>query len=316
MEFKQNFLDRVEQSFEFLMQNFLKITLPVMIFYVVVYYIFYWVSVYILWFVDVVTYISYTNYNVLLSLLALWIVYLFLEIWIIIWLYTTIDDIVSWKNLPTSQIYIESFKNIFQAFKTYYYVFMYVYFVPAILFIVSGLYLIYIMYAQWVQITSQDVIRFIPYLVWVSIAFFVYVMYRGNKASFWLVSAIVSKDFSYGSFKASLEITKNKWWRIFWNFFWAGMLIWLAGSVVNGIIWWWWGAFVQDLIKNKDSLNVEMVVNSILSELVSFGSIFSGVLSRVILSITVVFIFVFAYFFYKRLCFELQNNKLQSDEVV
>lgn len=71
MEYKENVLDRIEQSFGVLTSNFLKLVLPVVIFYVGVYYIFYIVWILLIWFLDITTFLTPTNYNVGIAILML-----------------------------------------------------------------------------------------------------------------------------------------------------------------------------------------------------------------------------------------------------
>lgn len=314
MEYKENVLDRIEQSFGVLTSNFLKLVLPVVIFYVGVYYVFYVIGVLLLWFLDTTTLITPMNYNIWIWILLLGITYLIAEIAIVLSLYKTIKDIDEWNNFSLLENYTYGMKKIFASFVTYFYIFMYVYFLPAILFIAGGLYVLYLQFNGGLWFENGQMYSMI--WIWLLVfSFFVfYVIYRSNKTVFALVSAVSKNEYSKDNFNASVALTKWKWWRIFGNFFLVGLLIGIISMILSSIVWssnnfwfWPWADFsFWDFIEKLQS------------ETFSIQAILTGLLWRFIVSITIVFIFIFTYIFYKRLQVEstTQTPEITQGDIV
>lgn len=308
MDIKEWVLDRIEQSFSFIIENFKVLFLPLVVFYVWMYYVLYIVSMLLLGFIDTVHYVSPTNYNIGVVIIFLVLSYLILEIGFIISLYKTIHDIDEWKEFSVVWNLKYGFKNIFQSFKTYYFIFMYVYFIPAFVFIVSGIYFIYLQYSWLLHFEKEQIYSYIWIWLLVFFLFLFYVIYRSNRTVFALISAIKSNDYSKENFKTSVLLTKGRWWRVFGNFFVVGLIIGLLSSVISWLIPSSSSQMVEEIMKNKDSFDFEAFAQTFQNSLFSISTIISWVVSRFITIATLLFIFVFTYFFHKRLLIEEKNQ--------
>ena len=321
---KETVFDRIEQSFELFKNNFVKLILPlfaysfatITIFMSVVSY--FWMK-YAERFSDnfdknkISENLDWLNYS---SEIVIWIsvfiilIILYLTLYIPFWLATikSIKQWYNWEEITVKENIIYWFKNIFNSFKTYWYVFAYVTLIPALIWIVWGFLSIYGM-QFWDKNYTQ---------IWVSISIFALIffiffsVYRWTKSSFYMSSAIDKNEFTKENFNFSVKITKNKFWRIIWNF----LLIWLIISVVtwiaNNIVSLFGSSFdfdIESLANLKENWNIEEIMNLVNETLKSYSPITNLILNSIetfIKTISTVFILIFTYILFKRL--EIENN--------
>ena len=69
---------------------------------------------------------------------------------------------------------------------------------------------------------------------------------------------------------------------------------------------------VDEIVKNKGNFDIQAFAATFQENIFSLSSIITGILSRFIVIGTLLFIFVFTYFFYKRL---LAESAAQTPEV-
>ncbi len=326
-------LDRFEQSFEILKNHFLKLILPAFLFYV-------WCFA-ILW-------ALYNYFSVSLvapsldsidmwSVTALWEVYsspyvmmfivimiaftlfnLLLIIPITLGTFRTIKQIIKEEKIRAWKNIMYGFENIFESFKTYWYIFAYVALIPAVLFIVFWVLLNYSLITN----TSSSIEQLSIYgLVFSTILFLFFAIYRWQRTSFALASAVNENSFSKPNFEDSLKITKSNWWRIFWNFILIGfilsLIVWLINqpfkiifsgnsiiefTAIEGLdpttLLMWWA---------NTNINAEDIINSISINTDNYSYIVAFIeqmIQAFISSVQFVFILIFTFVFMRRLQYE------------
>lgn len=316
MIYKESVLDRIEQSFIFMKNNFLNLFLPLSIFYILWFYIFYWFWNFLMWFVDIKNFSSPLNFLIIFIVFILIITYLILDILFIIWLYKTIIDIDWKKEVNLESNYKYAYNKLFSLFKVYYYIFIYVFLIPSVVFIVWWIYFLYLQYNDLIHLSSIDkkiVLIWFLLLVW----FIIYISYKSNKAVFWIVSSIDKDSFDKQNFKNSVKLTNWNWWRIFWNFLLIWLIISLLTSLINSIFQINTLFEASTFIDNIPMENKNIDFNKILEEFKTSNPFEQWLLEeltwRIVMIITLIFTSIFTYIFYKRLEFEKSNNNNIND---
>ncbi|MDD5770212.1 MAG: hypothetical protein PHE25_04525, partial [Candidatus Gracilibacteria bacterium] len=294
--------------------NFLKLFLPQFIFYVVIYFLIYYSILSSSLFFDTKNILSYGNYVLISAFSFLILAYLFLQIGFILGLYKTIIDIDNGKEVDLKSNYKYGFLNIFESFKTYYYIFIYVYGIPALIFIIAGIYFIYIQMGNIVIGGFQNQMwNFIWVGIMLFLGFMIYIIYRSNKSIFAILSAVSEDDFSKENFKKSVSLTNGNWWRIFGNFLLVGIIFSLFSGIISSIT-------PSDSFGIGDITKLTNIQNGISKEdvlslfenfkngFMSLNSIIGLIISKIIEIFSILFVSVFTYIFYKRLQEEQSNN--------
>ena len=317
---KEWVLDRTQQSAWIFIKNFLKLVLPFIGYQV----LFIWILLSLLlaymisslsWFIETMEIFSmedllYNPVAVYFVFLGIFFIFIYLIglIPVILWTIKSIRQATCNQKVTPVENIKWWIKNIFESFKTYWYIFSYVYLIPAVIFIMWGLlYIGTIWMENEIFWTIGLIFMMIGFLV-----FIVFAIYRGLKTSFSIFSAVDKESFTKENFTQSIVITKNNWWRIWWNFLLIGLIIWL-------ITWFFW-ALADLLTTNK--FNFEDLiysskwdlswseVSNILTKFDLVEEIINSVIKAVLTHSANIFIFVFTYIFMLRLQEEWENNEV------
>ena len=332
MQAKELVLDRIEQSFELFKNNFQTLFIP-MFLYSFISTIF---TVFITYFgikkvqellsqqdmsgMDFydILYNTQTQIMILIGILLL-LAYLILYIPFILGLIKSISQAYNWETPHWKDNLKYWFSNLWNSFKTYWYIFAYVALIPAIGFIIGWVTMLY-----WMQY-NQEIFTTIGWAIaWFSLLLFlVFSIYRWTKSAFWIHSAVGHNNYSLENFKQSVSITKNKVWRIIWNL----MLIWFIWWLVVWMIQWVvdsfgssFGIWAETFFSNINSKNenpqedIRLALSEIINSYSPVANIITNILQWIIKTIFSIFIIVFTYILFKRL--ELENWDKKDEKIV
>jgi hypothetical protein len=254
----------------------------------------------------------------------------------------SVKDSYDGQKINIAENVIYWFKNLFNSFKTYWYIFAYVALIPAILFIIG-----WIMVNLWFyEKLSDSTSIWIFFLVFWIVLFLFFSLYRWLKSTFALYSAVDKNSFSRENFVESVSITHHNWWRMIWNF----ILLSIITSIVLWVIWVLLSIFTfvsssstastdensqkyekvmsnwnidkqyvialiiadelwddVDKIYKDWNFDVNYIVNNLSKSSyfqVSFSDVFSSTINLFVSSLWEIYLFVFIYVFYRRLYFE------------
>ena len=174
-------------------------------------------------------------------------------------------------------------------------------------------------------IVQNDIFLYIWFLMlWISILLLItFSLIRLIKTLFVISKTIDLDDYSKEGFKKSVELTKNKWWRIFWNIIaiWIFIiLIWAIITIIITILW-------LDPYSAKKSLQIQKSIllwildTSYANVLKSMSGIFKTLSHTSLISflwefmnlliniVLWIFIYIFIYVFYK----DIQKESIMKD---
>lgn len=236
----ESLFSRIEQSFTLFISNFIGIFLPLFLYNfittVVLYksfqYVFFsWDYIWNnsqIWIIPNIT----TNTEIFI-VLSIFLVIMYYIILIPFWIATikSIKDWFNWEKININENIIYWFKNIFNSFKTYWYIFAYVALIPSVIFIVWGILLNIWVYEKLSNLTSTWIFLMILSII----IFIVFSVYRWIKSTFALYNAIDNDIFTNDNFKQSILLTDNNWWRIVWNFILLSIITSILLSIISVI---------------------------------------------------------------------------------
>ena len=314
MQAKENILDRIEQSFYILRNNFVELFLPifvynfisiVLVWTILMYFIFSNIWNLINWDIDILS--LYSNPNIILLLLIWFIVfiwYLILYIPILLWTIKSISQAYSEEDINLRENILYWFQNIFNSFRTYWYIFAYVALIPSLFFILWG-----ILFNFWYYYSELKI--WVTIWGWLMIAwwilFIILAIYRWIRASFPIYSAVNNDTYTKDDFLTSISISENKWWRIVWNFILMAIIISLVSWLFRSVLWVLTFAGTDySTIESLDDLL------SIASDFSLFYEMWLSFLNNIINTIWTIFMIIFTYIFYRRLSYE--NSKQDTSK--
>ena len=331
MQAQEKVLDRIEQSFGLFKDNFIAFFVP-MFLYSFIATIFTVIGTYVAMstFQDILQSESLSGlefYDILYNpqsmiiiaiSMALILTYLILYIPFLLGLIKSISQSYHWEAPDYKKNLKYWFSNLWNSFKTYWYIFAYVALIPALLFIVWWVILLY-----WMQYNG-DFIKIWWFITGISVILFLFfALYRWTKAAFWLQSAVDSDNYSLENFKQSVQNTKEKFWRIIGNF----ILVWFIWWLVVWMIMWVvdnlgssFGisantSFEQFQSSWEDSnIDFQAILSDAISGYSPIFNIITNTLQWAIKTTFSIFLIVFTYIFFKRL--ELENSDKSSDQGV
>ncbi len=318
LKVKEAVLDRIEQSFILFRDNFIPLFLSIFIYKLIaivfVWTIFFYVLINTLWWslVNLSSIIDWwvNPFTVLwdpwvVFLIAIWIfailLYLILYIPFLLALIVSIKNAYNSEKIDLKKNLIFWFNNLFNSFKTYWYIFAYVYLIPAFIFIVWWLLL-----NLWFFLDNNSELKTIWWIIIAIslIVFIVFAIYRWFRSLFSVYSAAEKNRFTKENFDFSINITKDKLWRILGNM----LIVWLIVSLLMWLVWNVINIFIPSSFDfssiNTENPNIENILwgYSILWWII--WSLFNNILN----TISSVFSIVFWFLLYKRLELEYSNN--------
>jgi hypothetical protein len=228
-------LDRIELSFIVMKNNFFNLILPLFIFNFIFFGVIY------LFFINYVSWVIWNLSNInsesilhivysaewILVIAILMFLFLLYAIMYIPVLLATIRIIHKWfinDDISLKECIQFWFVNILNSFRTYWYIFKYIYLLPAILFILWGIWF----NTEYLFELNSDELRYIS--IWLMILsfiiFIIFSIYRGLKTTFVIYSATSQESFTQENFNLNIKITNNNLLRILWNLLLVWFIIW------------------------------------------------------------------------------------------
>lgn len=322
---KENFVDRVEQSIVHLKNNLLPIALPITICNILFLILIPTIGAQLLPLEDITSWDISQKLPLLVSLsvtviLAYIITFAFILIPVQVAMLKSIKESLAGNKVGTTQYLWYGFKNIGNIFKTHWYIFLYVLIIPALLFIVWGL--IFII-ASMLSVSIGWQIMWIWWAIMILsiIIFMISIIYKGTKATFWLISAIDTEEFTNENLHASTQLSDKKWWRVFWNLFWISFIIWCVINLISFIVGlislasFDWSS-ISELSETNEELNIQKTI----AEFSQFNisGLITDIISTGIWSMLWTLITVFSYILFLRLrqesksiVIEKKNNEIE-----
>ena len=331
---KETVFDRIEQTFELFKDNFLKLLIPIFAYTFLTATIFISVATFFLIkysknlsesFLDKsnIENLTFLNYSPEIIIgISVWIILIILYVTFYIpFLLATIKWIkqaYNAENITVKENIIYWFKNILKSFQTYWFIFAYVALIPAIIWIVWGILSIY-----GLQYNDQNYTFTWAIIAWLALfLFLIFSIYRWLKSSFALYSAVDKDKYTKQNFTNSIEITKNKWWRIFWNLiltsFIAWLVMWVIDNALNSLfpssfdtseIW------LENIMNAKETWNFDIEpIYKILDSYSPIIDFISNIINWLLSSTITVFIMIFIYILYKRLEIE-SDTKITAEKI-
>lgn len=229
---KEKVFDRIEQSIKLFLTDPLSLALPLVLLQA---------SITIFWslilsLIPFPSELGYENLAIAMSyalliagsfgivyLIAIMIVKLALILWIM--------QIIKGEAVTPKENIIKIWWNIKNIFTLYWYVFQYVYLYPCIGIIAWGLILIGGVSGSNSGISFLGGIIIFVSCIWLTIS----AITRWVGSTFAIYHGIFQNDYSKQGFQTSIAITEGNWWRIVWNLFLVGFIIWVIGGLFDGI---------------------------------------------------------------------------------
>ncbi len=322
IEPKQNFLDRIEQTFILYKSDFLNVSLYYIWFIILNWIIFKWFTLLIMfvWLkfvnvenlnIDTSLYINLTY--IIVIFMIVFITLLIIQIPFYLSLILNVNQLYKGEKITYKENFFIALKNIKKAFYTYRYIFKYVWLIPCLLLIV------------WLLIIIFDLNIWLI-IIWITFIISLYfIFYRWTQICFSMISAVSYNSFTVDNFTKSISITKNKLWRIFWNLFWLWIIIWLSLSIFNLFLSLFissdnYSEIITSLITQSNNPNFDLAksIPDIKNQLTptfawTINSIFHWIINDIIKWIIFIFTLIFSFIFFKRLENEA-NLEIKSND--
>ncbi len=320
---KKNFLDRIEQSFILIKWNFLNIWISYIIFSIVSSLALYTITTLIistalafawmdkeLW-LNTNLYIKLAYFAIVYTLVI--ISFVIIKIPFLTSLIKNINETYNWINFNYMDNLKYWFKNIWNMFRVYWYIFKYILLLPSLILIL------------WLTIFLWDKMIW-WFIILASIIIWTYFMIiRWLKSYFSLNYAITTNDYTEENFKKSLSLSSNKLLRIFWNSIWIAIIIALVAWIISKILLvfsTWWTDYQQifDMISNKENWwltkeKIDALIEQFKPNVASTISWFiQNFWNSIIEWISFIFLTTFQIFFMKRLQIEKNIVDEKNDE--
>ena len=325
LEAKENFLDRVEQSFILFKENIIPLSIPYIVFNII--------SIVLLPLIfttiignfislDQLTWGEWQNLGIIIPLwvsiaIIFGLIYIVTLIPIQIGLFTGIKQAIYWETITPKENILYGFSHLSELiFKTYWYIFAYVLLIPSIIFITWGLSMIFWLSQNRNFAWFFSIIGYI--LISISIIVgIIFMIYRGLRVKFAIITAVHKNNYSKENFEYSLKISQNKWWRIFWNLFWIWILgslaIWIISQLIDALTSLGWNNFSYlSLLWNSKNISpddVKVILDSMMQ--FSFMNFVNSIFQNILATLLAIFIMIFTYILFLRLSDDLWNNQLK-----
>jgi len=330
---EENILDRIGQTFELFKDNFLKLLIPIFLYTFLTINLFISIFTFFLirysknlseTFLDKsnIENLSFLSYSPEIMIwILIWVILIILYVTFYIpFLLTTIKWIkqaYNWEEIKIKENIIYWFKNILKSFQTYWYIFAYIALIPAIIWIIWGFLAIY-----GLSYNEQNYILIWTVIIWLALfLFLIFSIYRWIKATFALYSAVDKEQYTKENFNNSLEITKNKWWRILWNIILTSIITWLftwtIQKALNSLLpssFDTSGIWLKEIMDAKETWNFEIEeIYKILDSYSPIANFINNSLNWILNTTITIFIMIFIYILYKRL--EIENKTKNTEKI-
>ncbi len=286
MQYKEGVLDRFKQSLGLYGKNFVKLTLPFLIYNLLVLVVVMWVIMTVL--------ATFTGGEpttgmalfVLITMILVLLVYIIFTVPVFACTLRSIKNAANGEAIDLKANFSYGMEHFWGIIKVYWLVFLYVMLIPMLI-IVAGL----IMLA--LNISAGGIVIMVGGVVQL-----IFVIYRGLKTTFSVYDAIDTDTYTKENFDKKLALTDGKLLRVFGNFIVYGILVsiimWLVGMIVGGI--WYANPSITDI--NFQDLTSFIAYTQSYNFL---GGLVGDIVNLFFSAITTVFGLVFVYIFYKRL---------------
>ncbi|PIE85096.1 hypothetical protein CSA08_03550 [Candidatus Gracilibacteria bacterium] len=286
MKYKEGVLDRFSQSIELYGKNFIKLTLPFIIYNAIMLLAVMGAIITIL--------ATLTGGNepttamailVILAIIVVLLVYLVFSVPVFACTFRSIKNAANGETIDLKANFSYGMKNFGGVIKMYWFVFMYVVLVPFIITLIGFIMIIAGIEAGSFVVVIGGVMQLI------------FLFYRGLKTSFSVVDSIDTDNYTKENFDKKLSLTNGKLWRVIGNYFVYGILV--------GIIMWVVGMITGSIGTNPSIVDIDFKdLRSFIVYTQSynfFAGLVGDIIELVISSILTVFGMAFVYIFYKRL---------------
>lgn len=326
---KEEIFDRIEQSFDFMKTNFIKLILPLFIYNFIFFWVIYlfvmnYISLIIWWLWDfswdTLLQIIYSAEWILVIAIMMFLGLLNALLYIPLFIASirSIHQAAMQETITMNENVIFWFKNILNSFSTYWYIFKYIYLIPAIFFIIWWIWFNLIYFLKLENELLKNIS--IGLMIIAFILFIIFSIYRWLQATFVLYSAISNESFTQNDFDLNIKITKNNLLRIFWNF----ILLWFILWFVSRISWFisniflpnsvdtWLDKYLtlDNFIKIKNGVNPLDIIKIDEIEIIfsQINFLINSFVWEFLSALIIIFWFVFTYIFMKRLEIESKEN--------
>jgi hypothetical protein len=312
-------MDRIEQSFKYLFKR-----TDLIVFSALAYLWFYIVINFVLNIGFTILKIDYKFFEHIINyyvMAVVWIIFLgisVISIWITIGLIRNISIGLKWWNEELAESVAYWFRNIWNSFYTYFFIFMYVYFWPAIILIAWMVLILISVWVPFLWIPPQpNTSNFAAIGFWIlslnMFLFFYFAFYRWVRSLFAIYYAVDKNDYSKWSFEKSLLLTKWNWSRIIGNIF----LFWIIMAIISWIIatifkTYWTTDLISSLILkgNTDPKMISPYLRSYFS--ISIAWVLNSFLEWIKYTLNIIFFYIF----FSRLSFESWDGQKNENGIV
>lgn len=235
MEIRKDVFWIMEQAFSILLKKY-KLLLYYWLINIVLFLIWFWVMKLMYNNFDLSDILGKKNVLIYLTIFVYLIFTIIIQMWIKIWAIKQIENVYKeWEQNIINNIKYW-FERIIPSFVTYYHVFVYVYLFPLLALIV-WLIFINLSLNNWTE--SAEIIWIILIIIW---AFYLLysLIYRWTRSIFSIYGAVDKDSYNKDNYEENLNITKNKFRKIFSYLF-------IFGLTVSIIIW-----FINQVTTSSD----------------------------------------------------------------
>ncbi len=275
---KENFLDRIEQAFDLFISSAKELFLPIFAYQFITMIVIYTILSSILfsmfnfgwditsskWILDSFWKLYTDPQFILFISISIFLVLLYLTIFIPFLVATIrwVSLAYKWEKVDVLEVVKYWFTNIWNSFQTYWYIFAYIALIPSLIIIIWWLWVIYGQ-SFW----NNSIMNSSFYIVWIgALILAISSIVRWIKSTFALYWAIDNDKYTKVNFKSTISVTKNNWWRIWWNIFLLWIIIslvsWIFWSIISMISWIWWFS-ITDLLSIKTTEDVTKLLSNI-----------------------------------------------------
>jgi uncharacterized membrane protein YhaH (DUF805 family) len=252
----------------------------------------------------------------LLYMILVWgiflILYFLLIVFMVLWNVKSFQQVYHKEELTILDNFIFAKQNYFSLYKTYWYLFAYIALYPSLLFILWGI-------LFWGNASLSTPLELFK---WISIAimlisvfwFIVNAIYRTYRSIFSLYHAVVNRDFTKENFLESLEFTKWKYWRVFWNMLLISIIFQIILMTSHFFLWFVYPSFIssEDIQASESFYDIVATFHANFQIL---PQILMDVVSTFLTTFLWVWVSVFTFLFYKDFQKEYEDELTENSDL-